>query len=761
MKRFKIAISCLLLVTFAQAQDYISMNNGSMIKAVEKQCYQRDIKKMDDGVIISYEFNSAEIIDDPIYTDSKMIYINGLSVNSNAGEPAFPRRIDSFTLPNGATAKLEIIETNHIDIPLNLSPARPTLSENNYEDYSKENVPPINSFDGWFPTTPVSLNKEMKYRGTPVAWFDIRPVLYNYETNTVRLFSKIIYKIKYVENRSPEGPKMIAHNDYFLDNTTILPKNYAHRTMSALNTNSIDITKSYLIITVPELMPAVSKIMQWKKTLGYNVILKEKNSWTASEVMDTVHAVYNNNNNLYYILIVGSHAKANSWQSPGCSICHYTDNFYGDLDGDWTPDICTGRLPVQNVSEAHIAIDKIISYEKNPVTDASFYQTGLNCTYFQSSDNYSESRRYAYTTERIKNYVEGQGKTVNRVYYTESTVFPTTWCNKTSYFAYGGTLPTSLQKPLFAWNGNYNDINYYINQGAFYVLHRDHGQVTGWANPYYTTSHMSSLSNGNKLPVVFSINCESGTFAGSSSRCFADSILVVNNGGAVAVFAATDDTNSVSNDVLAEAIFESIWPSPGLMQTCGISIQPFTTPVYELGALLKQGITTMVSVIPSPSSSSLLESYHCFGDPSMEIRTAVPQSFNNVSIIRTTNQISVDLGSESARISFYNTSTGECLCYEGTSAEYNGTSAATIVCIYAHNRIPYVDNPVYYIQNATVSGNITINSDVIKVGSNVTTTMPQGPVFFTGGGTINLIGNTVELQGETTVNTGTTLNINN
>lgn len=274
---------------------------------------------------------------------------------------------------------------------------------------------------------------------------------------------------------------------------------------------------------------------------------------------------------------------------------------------------------------------------------------------------------------------------------------------------------------------------------------------------------MSSLSNGGKLPVVFSINCESGTFAGSSSRCFADSILVVNNGGAVAVFAATDDTNSVSNDVLAEAMFESIWPYPGLMQTCGINIQPFTTPVYELGALLKQGITTMLLVMSDPGSLSgnLQESYHCFGDPSMEIRTAVPQSFNNVSIIRTTNHISVDLGSESARISFYNTSTGECLCYEGTSAEYNGTSAATIVCIYAHNRIPYVDNPVYYIQNATVSGNITINSDVIKVGSNVTTTMPQGPVLFTGGGSINLIGNTVELQGETTVNTGTTLNINN
>ena len=123
----------------------------------------------------------------------------------------------------------------------------------------------------------------------------------------------------------------------------------------------------------------------------------------------------------------------------------------------------------------------------------------------------------------------------------------------------------------------------------------------------------------------------------------------------------------------------------------------------------------------------------------------------------------VNLGNDSGRITFYNTVTGTVKAYEGSFASYAGDPSTTRVCIYGHNRIPYIEYPptnsTYYIQNETVGGNITINSNVIKAGTNVTNTKPQGPVFFDGG-VINLNGNTVELHGETTVTLGTTLNIN-
>ena len=76
------------------------------------------------------------------------------------------------------------------------------------------------------------------------------------------------------------------------------------------------------------------------------------------------------------------------------------------------------------------------------------------------------------------------------------------------------------------------------------------------------------------------------------------------------------------------------------------------------------------------------------------------------------------------------------------------------------NKEEMITEPSPDQQNETVTGNITISADVIKAGSNVTNIKPTGPVTFNSG-EINLNGGIVEIEGETTVTLGTTLNINN
>jgi hypothetical protein len=149
------------------------------------------------------------------------------------------------------------------------------------------------------------------------------------------------------------------------------------------------------------------------------------------------------------------------------------------------------------------------------------------------------------------------------------------------------------------------------------------------------------------------------------------------------------------------------------------------------------------------------------GDPSMEIRTEVPSAFTNVSIIRAFDNISVNLGGDTGRIVFYNDSTKTVSAYQGGSAVFDGDGTSVIVCIYAHNKIPYINEPTEYnIQNVTITGNNTYSADKIKIGSNVTTSTPEGPVVFNSG-TTNINGVMVEIYGETTVNSGAVLNVNN
>ena len=65
-----------------------------------------------------------------------------------------------------------------------------------------------------------------------------------------------------------------------------------------------------------------------------------------------------------------------------------------------------------------------------------------------------------------------------------------------------------------------------------------------------------------------------------------------------------------------------------------------------------------------------------------------------------------------------------------------------------------------FVQNKTINLENTILGNKIMVGSNVTNTLPAGPVYITMKRT-TLIGQDVELQGGTTVGIGAELEIRN
>ncbi|MBE6292220.1 MAG: hypothetical protein E7091_07405 [Bacteroidales bacterium] len=65
-----------------------------------------------------------------------------------------------------------------------------------------------------------------------------------------------------------------------------------------------------------------------------------------------------------------------------------------------------------------------------------------------------------------------------------------------------------------------------INEGCFYILHRDHGNVDGWSDPEFKVNNILDLSNNSKLPIVFSMNCLTGRYQDSlTEECFAKALL--------------------------------------------------------------------------------------------------------------------------------------------------------------------------------------------------------------------------------------------
>ena len=795
MKRTIFYLFCIwgLTVSSAVAQKRtVSHETGTFVGESSAERPERRVSVSPDGVTVTYEFKHAVVLSDPDVADYYLWRISGFGHSVVPGEPDVPVRWDSFALPEGcASFTVSVLESACVDVPLRLSPARAPQPEGKE---SPAVVPDIAPYEGWFPREVVETGEVRVYRGRSVAEVGVYPVRYDWKNGVVRACSKIVYRVTFGEGglrSAPEG--RIAPDDSFLDNTTLNGNVGAagyEMFRSAGGTGSAG--KDYLILSTPEFEEAVRRLADWKRTLGFGVHTRLRGDWTPERIKSAVKEVYRSAPSLYYLLIVGDHDDVPAEDMARTIVNnkgyafdyrYVTDYYYGCVDGegDVLADLYRGRLPVSTAMEAVTVVDKIIRYERNPVRDAAFYDMGLHCAYFEDCfpdgtdgpGDGIEDKRFTLTSEEVRNYMLSKGKTVNRVYfaydynYSETDNYPPpTFWNK-GEFAWGDSIPVELQRPYFAWDGDSADIVRYIDEGAFYVLYRGHGTDSTWVQPHFTGDNILSLANGDRLPVVFSINCETGSF--QEDDCFAEVFLRKKGGGAVAVYAATEKSWPGYNDAMVIGMFDAIWPDPGvdskLYNFLGMTTSPSRLrETTRLGEILDQGLRRMEETWGqswkgnSISTQFTREIFHCFGDPGMRIYTDTPTEFKKLSITCDVYKVRVDLGSEAGDIAFYDKLTEEIRFYTGRSAEYSGDPRHVRVCVSGHNKIPFIGYPVcpdtYYIQNEIVQGSKHYKSDVIRAGSQVTDDKPSGEVVFDGG-EIKVSGHRLILDRGTTIKPGT------
>ena len=685
---------------------------------------QRTVQRTDDGITVAYMF-TGNVPSACNAGDGGCVWrIEGFGLRDAPGGYATPFRVDAFAVPEGCTAVVETVDSAFVDYDCRLAPARRIPEKGTAAEGVVKEGGQNASQGGFYPRkVAVAAWRGSVYRGREICNVVVNPVQYDAAANKARAYSKITYKVRFVPKAgaramagAPAAKPVILPADNMLGNITVNGASAKTNDMAvkAAGAAAGDDTRDYLIISVDKYAEAVDRFAAWKELLGFRVHKVLKGSWNSDEVKAEVEKAYAENPALYYMLIVGDHDDVpgqymEHHADDGDFSVHYTDLYYGCMDGegDETPDIYRGRLSVSSPEEAATVVDKIIGYEKRPPTDAGFYERGVNCADYLDNDNGVaddyEDRRYVQTAEEIRAYMLGQGKDVERVYSTNYEITPKYW--NRNYFSFGEPIPEDMLKPAFAWDGNEGDIRRAINSGVFYVLHRDHGLVDCWENPYFSVKHVDMLQNGDLLPVVFCVNCDNGAF---QADCLAERFLRKQGGGAVAVIAASDISYSGYNDALACGLFDAIWPEPGLRPKFpGVNSLGGETPAptYELGQILDQAQVRVSETFgsPDPSVSSnekndsfcrivTKEIYHCFGDPSMQICTEMPAPFSGVSVTRGNGCVTVGNGGETARITFVNRRTGEVVSHIAPSAVYTTADFEDVdVCVSGHNRIPYID----------------------------------------------------------------------
>ena len=192
---------------------------------------------------------------------------------------------------------------------------------------------------------------------------------------------------------------------------------------------------------------------------------------------------------LYYADLYKSDGSFDDWDGNGNGV--YAElrptSANNNLDNvNWYPDVAVARVPASTTNEVRTYVEKVISYEFR-ASNSQWFKKALLVTGNWGND------------VQIKDYIATNyltGFTIIKHYAT--TVWPL-------YPIDPNDIEGSMDKRA-------EPMTNHIDQGVGFINYFGHGAIDSfcWV---YDKRHVAQLSNTGKLPVVFSLGCDTGGFA--------------------------------------------------------------------------------------------------------------------------------------------------------------------------------------------------------------------------------------------------------
>lgn len=661
-------------MTSAFAYSIFDVKTGNVTETNTIPSPTRQIEQIEGMYKITYTFDSLLLCEDPEVTGTSFFRIPGFSLSEEAGYASTPVKFEQFTLDSQTEYEITVSKAEYRDYSFVYAPGRtPVINNSN-------SIPipdPIIEKDSFFPQSVVTKENTTYYRGNSILNMRLCPVMYNSSQKKIRIYNRIVLFISpvYVDTASlPSTPCNISEDDFFWCNS-ITHLSESAKIVKPVNKGNVTVNRHYLILTNPALINPVNSFAKAKRKNGYSVEIISKSNWTSDMVTQEISNSLNRNRNLYYVLLVGDTTiipSKTSRYAHGYDNKRFVSDFaYSCLDGenDFVPDLCLGRIPVNTSYDATNVMNKIIKYDTYTFTGTS--SKAAFASYFQDDDRDGiEDRGFVCTSEKVADYLSSCFGEISRIYYTPGYVNPIKW---SSVFGTGEMIPDYLRKPYFAWDGNKNNIIEAFNGGCNFIVHRDHGAVSGWSSPSFYVNDMVQLNN-NTYPIVFSINCLTGKFTESNN--FAAKLLKLHNSGCASILASQEVSWTNRNDAFLIGMIDAAWPNPGLGYTTELHNtwhQNTDISVECIGDMARAGLARVSEVFGNPLNdlytANHFEEYHILGDPSLDIYFDSSRDLSNTTTIaQTINGYSV-VSTENVNIAFFNATTGETRRYRGIGAD--------------------------------------------------------------------------------------------
>lgn len=497
------------------------------------------------------------------------------------GSPELLQTAFSLIVPEGSTPETEILDAQYTVVEhFALAPSKGSL----YRNVDPESVPYTKNADyqvsNYLLGNAIQTGENYQLRDFQGMSFKVYPFDYNPVAQKLKIYSSVTVKVTFNSSRSIAAA---TKNNRTFDAV------YANQFLNyrALRGTPITEEGDILIICPENFMEAMQPYVDWKIRNGYNTeMVTVTTAGNNANAIKTYITDYYNEHNLAFVIIVGDNAQ---FPTPTVS-GNKSDNYFTEVAGnDNYPDIILGKISAENVAQVETQVQRFIEYEQNP-PETSHFTSFMGIA---SSQGPGDNNEYDY--QHIRNI---DNKLLNYTYTSGYELFEG---------SQGGLDASGNPSAAMVSNG--------VNNGVGIICYCGHGDVQNWTTTGFSNNNVNSLTNVGKLPFIISVACVNGEY--HTGTCFAEAwVRATHNGQPTGAVSFTGST------------INQPWNEPMCAQDAMIDMLTGTTPYdqkFTFGGMFFNGIIHMRDVYNNNSALEVSRTWILFGDPTLLMRTAVPE----------------------------------------------------------------------------------------------------------------------------------------
>ncbi len=550
-----------------------------------------------------YENTSIEFTIPGFYLDTVVIDGKGYSGISmpgvvdyiRKGYPRLPRIAKSVIITDDKAMKLRVIREEGIRIKA--LPVMPSKG-NILRSVSPASVPytfsDFYSSRDVFPAEVTGISEPFIMRDFRGVTVYVNPVRYDASSGELIVLKKLVVEV-YSEGFSLSNIKSSSGKKYISPSVENLYKDFfINYSQEKLRYDMIEEDAGrMIIICADQYIPEMDSFLIWKRRKGIPTDLYSLSS-VGSDTASIRNFIQNHYDSLgvTFCLLVGDGDELPPLVgNVGRAFGEDADPVYAYTDGDdYYPDLFIGRFS-SNGGEADNIRNQVmrsVRYERNPEDGGDWYNRGLMVASDESDD---------YDSIMDKDRCE----------WLKDTLIN----NISPYFTY-----TSIDSSYDPW-GSVSLISSVINSGVSIVNYIGHGYRYGWqSGGGFYVNNIENLTNYWMLPHVISVGCRVGDF--KNYDCFSEAAMTAGTPEAPTGFIVT----------LGPTI-DQTWIPPCIGQEGAVNLLAHYQ-ANTAGGIYFNGLCYMIEQYGGDTCDfgvEIAQTWHIFGDPSLQLRTDVPREF--------------------------------------------------------------------------------------------------------------------------------------